>query len=503
MNAKKKLGQFFTDPLIARFMASLVIDDTTSTVLDPAVGPGILLKSAYDIKPSLRFFAYDLDPNMITLYRKNNDFKTHLVNSDYLTSNVDLKYDAIICNPPYNKFQQIDNRHQILDQFRTEFGVRMSGYSNYCVYFLIKSLNELRDQGKCCYIMPYEFLNASYGQAIKKYMLSCGKLKSIIKFNNNLKLFSDAITTSCIVVCENKPHSTVDFVNVNDISEIKDFKGEFTVNNVVTRYYSELDDKLKWINYFNRDSEVASYSHNIVPFSKVARVKRGIATGNNNYFSLSQSKIQSLRLSEDVCLRCATRSPDIKSAIFSEDEFNKLRNADKKVFIFDGSKAKTKEDFSYIKYGESMEYNKTYLTSHRTPWYSIEDKDIAPIWLSVFSRHKLKVVRNQCMIRNLTTFHGVYCTDDYSNYTDILFCYLLTPSAQSLLRQNKREYGEGLNKFEPNDINNAKILDLKCLNDHEISDITNIYNNMTSSDFESSISSLEKIFAKHISVGPI
>ena len=29
--------------------------------------------------------------------------------------------------------------------------------------------------------------------------------------------------------------------------------------------------------------------------------------------------------------------------------------------------------------------------------------------------------------------------------------------------QNKREYGDGLDKFEPNDLNNSKIIDIKNL----------------------------------------
>ena len=47
--------------------------------------------------------------------------------------------------------------------------------------------------------------------------------------------------------------------------------------------------------------------------------------------------------------------------------------------------------------------------------------------------------------------------------TDLLFAYLLTNTAQEIFNDNRREYGNGLKKFEPNDINNAKMVDLDKL----------------------------------------
>ena len=106
---------------------------------------------------------------------------------------------------------------------------------------------------------------------------------------------------------------------------------------------------------------------------------------------------------------------------------------------------------------------KSCLTSHRTPWYALENKPPAPIWVSVFSRGNIKVVRNEAGVKNLTTFHGLYTNGLTEQEINILFCYLLTPTANRILKQNKREYGDGLDKFEPNDLNNSKIIDIKNL----------------------------------------
>ena len=147
MNSKKKLGQFFTNPSIAEFMAKLVVDDSTKTLLDPAVGPGIFVEKTNMISNKIDITCYEIDNKMITEYKKNIKFDTNLVKKDYLTSN-NNKYDSIIANPPYNKFQEIDNRKDLIDLFKRKYSIKLSGYSNYCIYFLIKSLNELNPNGK-------------------------------------------------------------------------------------------------------------------------------------------------------------------------------------------------------------------------------------------------------------------------------------------------------------------------------------------------------------------
>ena len=96
MNNKKKLGQFFTNPSIAEFMAKLVVDDSTKTLLDPAVGPGIFVEKANMISNKIDITCYEIDNKMITEYKKNIKFDTNLVKKDYLTSNNNKIYSLTI-----------------------------------------------------------------------------------------------------------------------------------------------------------------------------------------------------------------------------------------------------------------------------------------------------------------------------------------------------------------------------------------------------------------------
>lgn len=491
-------GQFFTDPKIASFMVSLLEIKDNKSLLDPAVGKGIFVESALKNKDNIKITAIDIDKKMIKETSNQISFSKikniELIQKDYLNYFMSTKFDYIICNPPYNKFQAVKKRETYKKVFEKKYGIALSGYSNQCVYFLIKSLNELNENGKCCYIIPYEFLNTGYGTVIKNYIKKNKKLTKLYLFNNQFSAFDDAITTTCIMLFDNYSVNN-EYFNIYDINSFDDLNVKKEPKKKI--FFDELDAKEKWTKYFNGTTYTEKHFSGLVQFKNIARVKRGIATGNNNYFVLNKEKVFKYGLSEDVCLKCITKSSDIKEPIFDEKYFNKLESENKGVYIFNGENAVNKRDFDYIDKGEKEGINNAYLLKIKNPWYKLEKKEIAPIWISVFARDKIKVVRNLYGINNLTTFHSVFLNRTYIKYTNLLFCYLLTPLSQKILYMNKREYGDGLSKFEPNDLNDAYIINFDLMTDKDRKRIDDIYDCMCIRYKDIFIKELNDIFSNY------
>ncbi|RMG00184.1 MAG: hypothetical protein D6735_14055, partial [Acidobacteria bacterium] len=120
----KRLGQFFTPFPIAHFMAKWIISNPQcKTILDPAVGLGVffraILKEA-DV-PSYQLIGYDVDPQVLKkakiLFQGCEDCSIRLINRDYMFNDWNNRYDGIICNPPYQRFQNYKNRNEILAEF--------------------------------------------------------------------------------------------------------------------------------------------------------------------------------------------------------------------------------------------------------------------------------------------------------------------------------------------------------------------------------------------------
>ena len=161
-------------------------------------------------------------------------------------------------------------------------------------------------------------------------------------------------------------------------------------------------------------------------------------------------------------LPCICKANDVKESFFTKKDFDELRENDKSIYLLNAINPDENVK-KYLIEGEKQEVNTKFLTSSRTPWYSLENRPPSPIWVSVFNRNGLRFIRNEAGISNLTTFHCIYINKFSISKTDLLFAYLLTDVSREIFEDNRREYGNGLQKFEPNDINKTKILNLECL----------------------------------------
>ncbi len=319
------------------------------------------------------------------------------------------------------------------------------------------------------YIIPSEFLNSDYGVEVKRALIQSNTLQHIIVVDFTECAFDDALTTACILLCERTTNSEkVRFSLVNSIEMLNTCLGEYVEYDT-----SKLDANIKWKSYYEEGNS-SKYNH-LVPFSKFAKVSRGIATGANDYFTFKPSKADEYDIPEKCLMPCICKAVDAPQTFFTHNDFSKLSNGDKAVYLFNGSVADTNTSvLRYIRLGEDSGINKRYLTASRSPWYAIENRPPAPIWVSVFNRSGLRFIRNEANIYNLTTFHCVYPKTDEVD-VDVLFAYLITEVAKEIFLDNSRQYGNGLVKFEPNDLNKGMVADLTLLNTEECTFVKDVY----------------------------
>ena len=335
--------------------------------------------------------------------------------------------------------------------------------------------------GKAAFIIPSEFLNSDYGTHVKQYLIKSNALKHIIIFDFKENIFDDALTTSAILLLSKDDNSaSVGFTSIENRQQFEDIKKQVKSDEVKlsskTINTKELDPNVKWRAYYQK--QLSKKYKNLIPFKNIGKVVRGIATGANNYFTFNKEKAKKLNIPNSSLLPCITKSKDVNTPFFTTERFKELVNANVNIFLFNAGKNPTDNNvLDYIKFGEEEGVNKKFLTSRRTPWFINENRPPSPIWVSVFNRNNVKFIRNEAKISNLTTFHCIYLKSDLFSKIDVdlLFAYLLTDIAKEIFSDNRREYGDGLKKFEPNDLNNGLMLDLSHLTDEEKGEIKILY----------------------------
>jgi adenine-specific DNA-methyltransferase len=454
---RKDYGQFFTPPSVAHLMIEWVMKNNPETILDPAFGLGVffdeMIKSNSSVKT--QFTGYEIDGHILAyLNNHGNGSNLEIINSDYLEADAGT-FDGIICNPPYMRFQRFLRRHDVLPKIEDKIGKKLVGYSNIASIFLVKSLNELNVDGSLSFIIPFEFFNTGYGKEIKKSLLDGHLLKQIVIFSNEKEIFPDATTTVCILLCKKDgkeaPIKITLIKSKDEIEKISD------ISNFYQKQIkpSDLPYNKKWspiiLSLFSEQKPPEEFCR----VSLYGSFKRGIATGANSFFSLNKSTVEELKIGNNNVCKCITKSPQIKKGVFTEDDLNELYKNDKAIFCLD---VKDHEDplvIKYIKTGEQLGLNDRYLTKIRNPWYKIERRQTAPILFGVFSRGRLKVIRNYSSAINFTCFHSFYPNLFGVSHINKLFVYFLSDIGQSIIKMNKRSYGSNLDKLEPGDLNDC------------------------------------------------
>lgn len=492
LSHRKKYAQFFTPEPIAKLMVDWILEvKGISSLLEPAFGLGVFTRKALIQKKNIAITGFDID-NVIFNTAKNNfqeNSNLELHFEDYLFNDWNSKYDAIVCNPPYFRFHDYENI-KTLTEIKKRLNIQLSGFTNIYTLFLLKSIYQLNDNGRIAYIVPSEFLNSDYGKYIKKYLLKSNLLRHIFIFDFKENVFDNALTTSAILLlAKDDNHSKINFSTITNKKEL-DY-----ISNIIQNYPNslgqveldkeEINPNIKWRAYYQKQKS-KNYK-NLIPFNNVAKVVRGIATGANEYFIFNKEKVRKYSIKKSNLLPCITRSKDVDNPFFTKKQFLMLKEDNANIFLFNGAEnTNNKNVASYIKIGEINKIDKRHLTSKRKPWYSLENRQPSPIWVGVFNRSGLKFIRNEAEISNLTTFHCIYPINNLFNNLniDLLFAYLLTDVAHQIFNDNRREYGDGLKKFEPNDLNNALMLDLSKLDETQEAKIINLYNNYRESILE-------------------
>lgn len=468
---RKKYAQFFTPYAIADLMASwLLKNDSMETVLEPAFGLGVFTRALLSKKAGLSIKGFDIDELISEEAKKCfvGCETLQLLLQDYMYNDWENKYDGIICNPPYFKFHDYDNKSVIAEMER-KLSCKLNGFTNLYTLFLLKSIHQLKPNGRCAYIVPSEFMNSDYGRLVKLHLIKSGTLRHIVVFDFAENVFDDALTTACIILCAKDNNAgVVQFTNITSAEELHDVEKlieDYPKCSSTAKQYKldELDPDVKWKNYYQEQKGLKYRA--LVPFSKYAKVVRGIATGANEFFAFNMSKAMDCGIENRYLLPCVCKCADIKGQVFTKEDFETLKEQDKKVFLLNAVNDLDENVVSYLEKGEAEGIDKKYLTSSRNPWYALEKRPPSPIWVSVFNRNGLRFVRNYANVSNLTTFHCVYPQKDlFSDVSvDLLFAYLLTKTARTIFEDNAREYGNGLKKFEPNDLNKGMMIDLQEL----------------------------------------
>lgn len=493
---RKTLGQFFTPSEIAKFMVSWAITPKTKSLLDPAMGLGIFIQEALRLLDQRRgecsFFAYEIDPLMIEIVKRwvpiPKRYSFTIYEEDFVTAQVTGLFDAVVCNPPYIRHHELTYPESIFAQYDEQFNIKLSRLSNIYILFFLKIYSVLSAQGRAALITPTEYLNSNFGTPLKRFLLEHNALDALIIFDHSELVFDDILTTGCITLLrkDRKPNEDIRVIHASNSSHLNAIKAALNsgAKNETTLGWSmmatspaELNPAQKWANGLPEKKFRSRKASRLVPMEQIAQVMRGIATGANNFFTLTKDEIQEFGIKE-YAKPCITKAHFAPYLDFTSADFQKLVESSKKTYLLDFKTRLSPEAVNYIKRGESLGIHRRFLNSHRTPWYAMEKREPAPIYVNVFARGQFRFVLNRAKILSLTCFHYIYPKFSDLNKIKALLAYLNCSIAHQELSMQMRKYADGLIKYEPGDIRKILVPDMTIIEDNYIEELASLFDQL-------------------------
>ncbi len=179
--AGKKAGEFYTPQEVSKILAKIVTNKKVKlkSVYDPTCGSGsLLLRVSKEVEDVSNFYGQELNRTTYNLARMNmimHDVhyrKFDIKQEDTLENpqHIDMKFEAIVANPPFSAKWSANTLHMSDDRF-SQYG-KLAPASKADFAFVQHMIHHLDDNGTMAIVLPHGvlFRGAAEGH-IRKYLI--------------------------------------------------------------------------------------------------------------------------------------------------------------------------------------------------------------------------------------------------------------------------------------------------------------------------------------------
>lgn len=414
---KEKLrGGFYTPEPIASFILKWAFNGNKELdILEPSCGDGVFLEEIQ--KGNYKYnsvTAIEFDEIEAIKSRKIRLNKSKIINSDFhdFCINTKQKFDLIIGNPPYIRYQYFDEEQQ---KFASEiFGkakLKYSKLTNAWVSFVVGSSLLLKEKGRIGFVLPAEILQVSYAQPLREFLGQFYNKINIVSFEK--LVFPDIQQEVVLLLCEKNNTNT----HLIEHLELRDAEGLQKLDVLKLKSpKKKIDFKPnKWTFYFLDQKEIdflgkLQLNKAIPKLGDYAKVEVGITTGSNPFFTVPLSTVKFYNL-EKYAKPLVGRSVQVPSAIFTEKDWLKNRDSEARTHFLSFPKMKDLNGSigarDYIAWGEESKINKGYKCRIREEWQIVPSQRISDALFIRRNNKYPKLIINEAKAYTTDTMHRV------------------------------------------------------------------------------------------------
>jgi len=486
---------------IAKFPAHLSIINLVSKGLSEIENyPNILHKDFFDVLPGEVYTSAEVKVTRLNRMEK--------------VIKLPKLFDAVVMNPPYTRQEEMED---ILEEEKNKAYKRciedwkamgnypkrkepkLSKRASIYVHFFIHGGRFLKESGRLGLITSNSWLDVDYGGDLQRFFLENFKIKAIIESKVE-RWFEDADINTAITIlerCSNleeRGKNVVRFVQLKrplaefippvesererwayvekliDLIESKNRYYEDEKIRIFTKVQKELWEEgydkekneyvgTKWGKYIRAPGIfykiLEKGKDKIVPLSYVAEIVGGLITGSNDFFYLSEEKLNKWKIEPQFLLAVVKTPRELNRIAFTSKDLKY------KLFYVTADKNKLKgtNALKYIKRGEKLGIHNAPTFRSKDRWYELPRLKAAPLlWVDLrWEKHICHLNLDNVPFEH--NYYGIIAKKDRNN---LLLCAFLNSTLSWLFIEilGRVGLGQGAIRLVGKDLRNFPVIDL-------------------------------------------
>lgn len=464
---RRKLGTVFTPKALVDYMLDLAAEElqqAPACVVDPGAGVGAFTLAAARRWPQARVLAIDINVVTLGLLAARIAFEMEvdpedspeltgieLVLGDYLdelpeifSSRTNSGPTLALGNPPYTRIQELSDQEK-RRAANLSATVAPTGHANLAVLFQGATFAHMRENDVSCMVLPGSLSYTHASKGLREALWNSRRSVSIARTPATTRAFAGRSVQAAVLLigAERKKRDPLRLARVG-------VEGE-GVQVLESWKQSRLDAEPE--NWFwsegSRRKTAEDPGRSLL--SAIAEVRRGVATGANELFFLTDADAEDIP--EDVLVPAL---PSIRG--FGDDVLTKTNHQ-----ALEGRRWLLAIPPDYQLDGPLLdrirrfepEVKARHLPSKRKPWYSITDLFRPQIMISPLSKFEFRVILNEAEAVPSNNLFGI----SLKNGGDpaALASWLRSKEGQGRLRKLSRRYHGGSYKLEPGSLRAVEV----------------------------------------------
>lgn len=421
VSSDKLRGGFYTPPDLVNVclerLAKQLDGRRDIALLEPSVGDGAFLQGlkVHNLRSLISTFVgleiIEEEAQKCREKARNVPFETTIRNVNTLEwiAETDAKFDAIVGNPPFLRYQFVPKAYlKVIERIGDKLDVSFRGVSNLWIPMLLGSLNCVSAGGTMAMVVPAEIFTGVSAGEVRGWLLQNFQDLQIDSFPPGIfpgVLQEVVVLSGRRVNAHSQVHNNtrrVRFVEHDTFDDERSWVHEIKCSND------------GWTQYLLTPAQVralheAKSLRAMQSFGNVAKLEVSIVTGANDYFSVKTEELEYSAL-HPWAEPLLPRIRHAKGLVYTrEDHVETAAKGAKAWLLHFGSNhpdpLQSDGAYEYIKDGEARGLNRRYKTSIREPWFRVPSVWAGRLLLSKRSHWFPQLILNEAKVLTTDTIY--------------------------------------------------------------------------------------------------